>query len=417
MNSKTFRYPQSIKKMEHNGLVILASIRNGMNFKMTKECFDILDEFIRTGITVDEFMAAFEDDEDREYFSHVLEVLDKYGLIIDSDEPEKYIFTLEITNRCNLQCKHCCMSALKANICTDPLTTDDWKKLIDKLDGIDIDYITITGGEPMIRDDFFEISEYAKERLNVPLQLMSNATLINESNVDKLMELFDDFSFSLDGADEESCATIRGKGVFGKAMKSIELLKAKGMDKFSLSFTKTKLNQDKLEKFFDLCKELDAFPMQRNYDYIGRAAENDYLLPDNLDLQFEPAIAAPSPDGHYYPEDMPVCISCSGAAIKFSIGYDGTLYPCAALMIPDFEMGDMKKVDSIAEYISEKHFKDTKGYEYFAEMHPATSKKCAECPVKIYCDSCVLYSYLMKNRDNFDALCANKKKVLMSVWN
>lgn len=416
MSSKVYRYPEGIKKMEYNSLVILASIRNGMNFKMTSECFEILDEYIKSGMSEDEFMTAFEDEDDRKYFRELLDILIKYELIVDADKPEKTIFTLEITNRCNLQCKHCCMSALKASDCSDPLTTDDWKAIIDKLEGLDMAYLTITGGEPMVRSDFFEIAEYAKQKLNVPLQLMSNATLINESNVDRIMELFSDFSFSLDGADEESCSQIRGKGVFGKVMKSIELLKARGMKDFSLSFTRTKQNQDKLDKFFNLCEELNAFPMQRNYDYVGRAAENDYLLPDNLDLQFEPAIAPPSADGHYYPENMPVCISCGATTMKFSIGYEGTLYPCAALMMPEFNMGDMKDVDSIAKYILEGGFKKTEGYAYFSEMHPATSKKCEECPVKVYCDSCVLYSYLMKNRENFEALCANKRNGLLAVW-
>ncbi len=417
MNNKTYRYADGMKKIEHNGLVIIASIYNGYNFKMTAECFEILDQFIKDSVNYDEFMAAFENDGDREYFKNIIDTLIRYGLIQDSESESHYLVILELTNRCNLQCKHCCMSAQKIDSCSDPFSTDDWKKIIDKLEGLNIDCLTITGGEPMIRPDFFEISEYAKNKLGVPLQLMSNATLINESNADRLMELFSDFSFSLDGADEESCSKVRGKGVFGKVMKSIELLKSKGMKDFSLSFTRTSQNQDKTDKFFELCEELGAYPMQRNFDFVGRAVENAYLLPDDLDLQFAAAIAEPNEDGHYYPEKMPISIGCGGAHSKFCISYDGILYPCAALMFPEFTMGDITKVDSIADYIKNEEFKSTDGYKFFAEMHPATSEKCADCSVSIYCTTCVLYSYLMKHRDNFEELCDNKKRDLLAVWN
>lgn len=417
MNNKVYRYAEGLKKMEHNGLVILGCIYNGMNFKMTRECYEILDEFMKSGMTVGELMNAFESEDDSKYFKEILDWLIEYKLIVESNVQEDYVITFELTNRCNLQCKHCCMEAVEVNSCKDPLSTQDWKNIIDKLVGLKINYIILSGGEPMIRPDFFEIAEYAKNTLKVPLQLMSNATLINESNADKLMELFIDFSFSLDGADEESCASIRGKGVFNKVMKSIDLLKKRGMDHFSLSFTKTKLNQDKLDKFFELCDELGAFPMERNFDFVGRATKNDYLLADDVDKQFEAGISEPSEDGHYYPEKMPMCISCGATKYKFVINHEGMIYPCSALLMSEFNMGNLNKVESIADFITERKFMDSEGYRLFEEMHPATSKYCNDCPVKLYCESCVLYSYLMRHRDNFDELCDKRKRDLMIVWN
>lgn len=411
------QYCDYFEMSEYNGLVIIANTNNGMNFKMTKECFEILDKCIKSNIKLNEFLNSFEDEEDRKYFQRILETIMRYGIVVSGTIEKSYVPVLELTNRCNLRCNHCCIDAVSYNQ-NDDLSTNDWKKIIDKLVGMNLQFITITGGEPLVREDFFEIAEYAKLTLGVPMQLMSNATLISEDNANRLLSLFDDFSFSLDGSDEESCAAVRGKGVFHSALRGIEIMKKKGMESFSVSFTKVKQNEKNVDEFIKLVEKLGGKPMIRHYDVIGRAREHLELITEDIDEQFRPAIAEPSDaDGHYYPEKMPMCVCCSAVDNKICITHTGDIYPCQILMYPEFLLCNANEIESIAEFWNNGEQYLTEGYKNFAEVHTAHSSYCKDCAVKLFCDSCVLYTYLMKHRDNFEELCNMKRKELMPVWN
>ena len=62
---------------------------------------------------------------------------------------------------------------------------------------------------------------------------MTNGTLITPKNVKEIVSQIDSIDISLDGADEESCAVIRGKGVFEKVVSSIKLLQSHGFSKIT----------------------------------------------------------------------------------------------------------------------------------------------------------------------------------------
>lgn len=400
----------------YQGKTILMNTISGFNFKMTAECFEVLNEMIRQNVTVETGLSWFQDREDREFFARALNVMIKYEILVQEPKEESYTVTLELTNRCNLRCRHCCMDALPACENTD-LSTADWKHIIDKLSGLKIDVVTLTGGEPLIRKDFFEIAQYVKDTLNVPLQLMSNATLITETVADRLITMFDDFSFSLDGADEESCAPVRGKGVFAKAMRGIMLMKERGMKHFSLSFTEVRQNQYAVTKFEELCKELGAKPMVRNFDMVGRAEMNLDLVPDNVDADYFPT-TVPYPDGCdcFPPHDMPVGVSCGAILEKFAIGYDGTLFPCISLIQPEFSMGNLLEIEDFPAFYRSGAYQSSKGYQLFLNSHPAFSPECADCPARLFCDNCVTYVYRQKKHPKCETFCAFKKKELLRVW-
>lgn len=417
MNEKiAMKYCDGFAMCEHNGLIIIANTVTGLNFKMTKECFEILDRCISHRVTFEEFYKWFQDPEDCEYFKKILEVIVKYGIIVPENHKDKMTITLEITNRCNLRCRHCCMDASPVSEDTD-LSTEEWKQIIDKFMPLDLEYLTITGGEPLVRQDIFEIAAYAKETLGIPLQLMSNATLINENNADRLLELFDDFSFSLDGADEKSCSAVRGQGVFERAMKAINLMKSKGMKHFSLSLTEVKQNKDSVDDFIKLAEEMGAEPIIRNFDVVGRAKEHLELLPEDVDAAYLPFLP-PYPDGKDYfpPNDMPMCISCGAMEKKMAIGHDGTLYPCISMLHPQFRMGNIKDIDDFGRYIVNKEYMATDGYQFFCNMHPARSEECSSCPVRLFCDSCVQYTFLMKHHPKCSEFCEVKRRELIRVW-
>ena len=84
--------------------------------------------------------------------------------------------TWEITYACNLQCIHCLSSSGRR----DPreLTTEQVKAVLDELRDLQVFYINIGGGEPMIRHDFFEIIDHA-QRNNIGVKFSTNGAYID----------------------------------------------------------------------------------------------------------------------------------------------------------------------------------------------------------------------------------------------
>lgn len=75
----------------------------------------------------------------------------------------------------------------------------------------------------MLRSDFLTVLGYLRSIYNGKITLMTNGTLIIPKNVEEIVSQIDSIDISLDGADEESCAVIRGKGVFEKVVSSIKV--------------------------------------------------------------------------------------------------------------------------------------------------------------------------------------------------
>ncbi len=415
---KVLEYSEGFYKCEYNGKVILADTLSGKNFKMTSECCDIIERMVDEKLTPAQLLKMFQDDSDREFFEKMLKVLVKYRILVTSENKNtKFNVSIEITDRCNLKCRHCCVDAKCSNV-SDELTTEQWKSVIDKLKDIELGSLTFTGGEPLIRNDFFEIAEYAKENLSCGLVLMSNATLINEQNADRLLSIFDSFSFSIDGVDEETCAAIRGKGVFDKIIKGIDIMKRKGMKDFSVSMTEVKPNMYCIDRFRKLAKDMGADPIIRNYDIVGRAEENLDLIPRDPDSGFAP-ILPPFPNGINFPaNDMPHCVSCGAMKKKIAIAHNGVMYPCISMLRPAFALGNVMNVASLKQFIFGGGIEETDGYRNFNGMSTIYSNsECRECPVRLFCHTCMQYSYAMKNHQKFEQFCDAKKRKLMTVWN
>ncbi len=418
--NKGVRFVDGVVHSTYRNQIIVANVRNGMNFKMTKECYDILNALIEKKASLDEFWTWFVEDSDKVYFQKILEVLLAYRIVEyaeDNKPEEKYTVIFVLTNRCNLKCNHCCVSATFGEG-NEAMSLEDWKQIIDKLHGVDLKEVIFTGGEPLIRSDFFEIANYAKERLKCGFSLMTNGTLINVENAKRLVKIFDNYSFSLDGVDEETCAPVRGKGVFARAMKGIEIMKSEGMKSFSISLTKVKQNAHCINKFEELAKSLGGDPMIRNFDIVGRAMEHVEMLAEDIDEAYRPVISEPcGENGHYFPENMPVCASCGAGVSKLCISSNGDVFPCQVMSFPEFKMGNIKEIGSIYDFIHKNIYAETEGFKNFLDIFPPYSPSCKNCPVKTHCTHCALYAYLMKNKSNFNNLCELKKEGLMPIWN
>ncbi len=154
-----------------------------------------------------------------------------------------------MTRTCNLRCRHCYMDA-DAQTHAGELTTAEAKKFIDDLAAFHVPALLLSGGEPLTREDFFELAEYASSR-GVRPTLSTNGTLIDEEAAKKIKAAGVAYvGVSLDGPEHVNDA-FRGKqGAYGAAMRGIQNCVAAGQ-RVGLRFTINKANVDNLDEIFD----------------------------------------------------------------------------------------------------------------------------------------------------------------------
>ena len=130
--------------------------------------------------------------------------------------------SLELTYRCNLSCKHCYVDTPMQ----DEMSPAEYQSVFKQLAEAGCLYLLFTGGEPLIRPDFFDIASCAKE-LGFVLMLLTNGTLITPEvarDIDKLEPV--SIGVSLHGATPDTHDSITGMhGSFEAMLHGIELLK------------------------------------------------------------------------------------------------------------------------------------------------------------------------------------------------
>jgi len=153
----------------------------------------------------------------------------------------------EFTLKCNLRCSHCGSSAGIPR--PNELNTKECFKLCEELADLGCEDVSLMGGEPFLRDDWFSVAQCIKD-LGMNLNFVSNGTIL-EQHVDKIFRLEPKVvGISLDGM-KRSHELIRGRGTWEKTVKAIELLRKKGIQTTVIT-TVSKINFKDLPKMKDL---------------------------------------------------------------------------------------------------------------------------------------------------------------------
>lgn len=135
-----------------------------------------------------------------------------------------YSGLFELTLRCNMRCMHCGSSAGTKRV--KELSTDEWKSIVKELSDLNCKMITLLGGEPFLRKDWYDISKTIRD-YGIRLVMISNGLLIDEKTISKLRNL-DTYAVavSIDGGKAETHDTIRQmNGSFETCKKVISMLK------------------------------------------------------------------------------------------------------------------------------------------------------------------------------------------------
>jgi heme b synthase len=163
----------------------------------------------------------------------------------------------EVTRSCNLSCVHCRASS-EYGPYEGELTINECFKLVDDIASFSKPVIILTGGEPLMREDIFDIASYVDKK-GLRVVLATNGTMVTDDIAVKMLESgIKRVSISIDGLDAERHDAFRGvSGAFEKAMAGIAAMKKAGLE-FQINTTVTQVNLDQLEDILDLVVRLGA---------------------------------------------------------------------------------------------------------------------------------------------------------------
>lgn len=303
------------------------------------------------------------------------EKLSAFGKLISASSEKCIPLNLffELTHKCNQRCVHCCISSP-----TPELSTEKIKSVLDEAAEMGSLFLTLTGGEPMLRDDFFDIALHARKR-NFAVRIFTNAMLIDEKRADRLAEVAPmEVDVSIYGADAGLHDSItRTPGSFEKTTSAIKLLKGKSVQ-VSLKSMLMKQNFDRYEEIFELAAELD---MPCRVDPTITAGINGDTAP--LAHRIEPGRLREIIFDKRIFENMEPApgqnVWCQVGNTEMSIAPDGEVMPCIQWR---------KRAGNATEQPLRKIWESSPVFEFLRGITAGDTPGCRDCELMNWCAKC-----------------------------
>jgi heme b synthase len=316
----------------------------------------------------------------------------------------------EITRSCNLSCLHC-RAAAERGPYEGELTTEECFQFIDEIAAFSKPVLILTGGEPLLREDIFEVASYGTHK-GLRVVMAVNGTLLDAQMASAAKEAgIQRVSISLDGATSENHDHFRGVvGAYAGAMDGIRYLKEAGLD-FQINTTVTKRNLGEIVDILQLAIRLGAVahhifllvPTGRGRELAHEEvapeeyertltwfAEQDHQVPIQLKATCAPQYyrivhqrgGAKELKGHG--ESLHTFTrGCLGGISFCFLSHRGDVQPCGYLEV-------------IGGNIRERPFQEIwERAEVFQQLRDVTNLagKCGECEYRMVCGGCRARAY------------------------
>ena len=198
-----------------------------------------------------------------------------------------FIIPWRCTFACGSSCVHC--TSAQKTAAPDEMGTEDAKKIVDKVVDFGATFFGITGGQPFLRKDLFEVLDYATER-GLSTSIITDGRLLDEEAFKRIVKNQTKISVSIDGAEKTNDA-IRGKGAYSAAFSAIERFsKEKLLNCLVYTFANagkaTNANEDDMRHVLDLAKKYDARWVVF-HGMIPYSSDKDCLKADLTPAQYE----------------------------------------------------------------------------------------------------------------------------------
>jgi mycofactocin radical SAM maturase len=289
--------------------------------------------------------------------------------------------TWELTYACNLACVHCLSSSGQRD--DRELSTEQAKAVLDELAALQVFYINIGGGEPMIRRDFFEIVEHSIAN-NIGVKFSTNGAFIDKKNAERLTAMdYLDIQISLDGTDAITHDAVRGEGSYDTAIRAMDNLKAAGFGQFKISVVVTRHNVDQLDAFKALADSYGAQLRITRLRPAGRGADTwDELHPTNAQqrqiynwlLAHGENVLTGDSFFHLnaFGESLPGLNLCGAGRVVCLIDPIGDVYACPFVIHDTFKAGNVLEDGGFTHVWRES--------DLFTELRePQSAGACASC--------------------------------------
>ncbi len=193
--------------------------------------------------------------------------------IMPARKPAGPVVIWNLVRRCNLTCKHCYATSADKDFAGE-LSTAEVYTVLDDLKGFKVPVLILSGGEPLLRPDIYDISQRAKA-MGFYVGLSTNGTLIDEHNIEAIAAAgYNYVGISLDGIEATHDRFRRLDGAFARSLHAIRLCREHGI-KVGLRFTLTQDNAAELPQLLALMDEenIDKFYLS-HLNYAGRGNRN-----------------------------------------------------------------------------------------------------------------------------------------------
>lgn len=293
---------------------------------------------------------------------------------------------LELTNHCNLWCRHCYITDRPPK---GELTLDEYKGILDQLAAAGSLFLTLSGGEPLMRKDFFEIAACARER-EFSFVLFTNGTLITPRVADRLQALCPqrvEISV-LGGQASTHDGVTQVKGSFDKALRGARLLQERGV-KVQLKTTWMRENIEESEQILSLVEEMDttfrgASMVIHRRDGSAetadlRATEAQLRAMAQRGYDRNPNKSIPPPPVPLTEEQKQNISPCGAGQTSCRIDSYGNVYPCAAI---DIVLGNLREKDFLTIW------RGSEELEKVRAIRLSELTECSSCDLFLRCNRC-----------------------------
>lgn len=323
----------------------------------------------------------------------------------------------DITSRCNLNCKHCCVGGSHYKSETPELPHECIDKIIDDLRHHDVTKVQFVGGEPLLRKNFSSILKKSRQSFEHVTLNTNGLLLTTDWFEENRNHLPDAIMISMDGPDAQSHEAIRGANTFEPLMENIRGLTALVREteapvRITLNAILSHSVLDRAYDFVYVSRSLgvhafgitDIIPVDSaldNFDEIGGVAwEQKYAFLIDLvthaktcgiQVTFEA-----TPMGYAYVNAMcgtkyPTVFHCGAGSHGIYIQADGTLYPCMRCkfeMTGEIENSDLVNLreNSLNDFISSAFVDD---FINAKEWDRSSAALCSSCKFRPYCSPCM----------------------------
>lgn len=317
---------------------------------------------------------------------------------------------LEITDRCNLHCRHCMNRPDFSNIETE---YEKVEYVIKKIVEYGVKKVYLSGGEPLLHKDLFRIILLCDRYKDIEFVFTTNGLLLTEEILNTLEQKSNILlQFSIDGVKQDTYEYTRGKGTFEIFKQKMSLWDKSTIQKGLARTCINKYNYRDIENIYLYCISHKLFPSFIYVDALGNGKENwvDLELSlaeqiwcintiNKLNNKFELPVSPP--------ESPITCNFTQGAGIcSLLIRADGRVAPCQFFY--DSSVGNIFS-DNIADILGHENISH---YIELAKKRQAIlskTEKCKQCKIREGCSfGCLGKANELGDIMSYDGLCEHR---------